>query len=110
MSDPSLVSPDNIAEGYNLFIGEVNETHEYTNTYGEVHTGDAWKPTLRHYCGKRREHMPIVLIVFGDKTHTDLHGSLSVTLIMFTLTCFNRKARNNPKHWRPLAYILNLSH
>ena len=54
--------------------------------------------------------MPIALIVFGDKTHTDLHGALYVAPIIFTLTLFNRAARNNPSFWRPLAYIPNSSH
>ena len=52
----------------------------------------------------------IALIVFGDKSHTDLHGTLSVTPLTFTLTCFNRAARNNNNFWRPLAYIPNLSY
>ena len=54
--------------------------------------------------------MPISLIIFGDKTHTDLYGSLSLTPIIFTLTLFNSKAHNRPAFWRPLAYIPNLSH
>ena len=54
--------------------------------------------------------MPISLIVFGDKTYTDLHGALSVTPIIFTLTLFNNASRNNPAFWRPLAYIPNLTH
>ena len=52
--------------------------------------------------------MPIGLVVFGDKSHTDLHGALSLTPIIFTLAIFNRKARNNPNFWRPIAYIPNL--
>ena len=54
--------------------------------------------------------MPIALILFGDKTHTDLHGTLAVTPLTFTLTCFNRSARNNTAFCRPLAYIPNLSY
>ncbi len=34
--------------------------------------------------------MPVGIIVFGDKSHTDLHGTLSLTPIIFTLTLFNR--------------------
>jgi len=48
--------------------------------------------------------MPIGLVVFGDKSHMDLHGAPSLTPIIFTLTIFNRKARNNPNFWRPIAY------
>ena len=54
--------------------------------------------------------MPVALIVFADKTHTDLHGALSLTPIIFTLTLYNRVSRNNPKFWRPLGYIPNLSY
>jgi len=54
--------------------------------------------------------MPIELIIFGDKSHTDLHGALALTLIIFTLSLFNRTSRNNYKFWRPLAYIPNLGY
>ena len=54
--------------------------------------------------------MPVALIVFGDKSHTDLHGALSITPVLFTLNMFNRTFRNNSNAWRPLAYIPNLSY
>jgi hypothetical protein len=52
--------------------------------------------------------MPVGLIVFADKSHTDLHSALSLTPIKFTLTLFNRASRSNAKFWRPLGYIPNL--
>ncbi len=52
--------------------------------------------------------MPIALIVFGNKPHTDLHGTLSLTTIIFILTLFNQSARNNTRFWRPIGYIPNL--
>jgi len=52
--------------------------------------------------------MPVGLILFGDKSHTDLHGALSLTPVTFTLTLFNRTFRNNSNAWRPLAYLPNL--
>ena len=54
--------------------------------------------------------MPVALIVFGDKLHTDLHGMLALTPVIFTLTQFNQTARNNTKFWRPFGYMPNLSH
>jgi hypothetical protein len=54
--------------------------------------------------------MPVVLIVFGDKSRTDLHRTLSLTPIIFTLTLFNQSARNNTRFWIPIGYIPNLSH
>ncbi len=54
--------------------------------------------------------MPVGLIVFGDKFHTDLHGALSLTPIIFTLTLINHAAQNDSKFWRPIGYIPNLGY
>jgi hypothetical protein len=54
--------------------------------------------------------MPVGLIIFGDKSHTDLQGSLALSPIIFTLTLFNRISQNNTHFWRPLAYIPNLGY
>jgi hypothetical protein len=54
--------------------------------------------------------MPVALIVFGDKSHTDLHRALLLTPIIFTMTLFNQSACNNAKFWRPIGYIPNLSY
>ncbi len=54
--------------------------------------------------------MPIALVIFGDKTHLDLHGSLSTLPIIFTLSYFNQESRNKDKFWHPLAFLPNLSY
>jgi hypothetical protein len=77
----------NFAERYNVLTGEA-DNHPANIKYGEVHTGDAWLPARDRYCQNKTD-MPVVLIVFGDKSHTDLHKALSLTLIIFTLTLFN---------------------
>jgi hypothetical protein len=91
LSDPSVMNKKNFAEGYNVLTGEV-DNHPTNNKYGEVvHTGDAWLPARDRYCQNKTD-MPVGLIVIGDKSHTDLHGALSLTQIIFTLTLFNRAA------------------
>jgi hypothetical protein len=54
--------------------------------------------------------MPVGLIVFGDKSHTNLHETLALTPIMFTLTLFNWTECNNTRFWRLIGYIPNLSY
>jgi len=54
--------------------------------------------------------MPVGIVIFGDKSHTDLHDALALTPILFTLTFFNEKCRNNPKFWRVLGYLPNLGY
>jgi hypothetical protein len=55
-------------------------------------------------------NMPIALVVFGDKSHLDLHGSLSTLPIIFTLSCFNHVSRNKEEFCCPLAFLPNLSY
>ena len=112
LNNPTCMSQSNFAEGYDVLTGLVDQNDPANQRYGEVHTGDAWMPARNRYCpdDEFNNNMPVALIVFGDKTHTDLHGALSVTPIIFTLTMFNRSFRNNSEAWRPLAYIPNLSY
>ena len=113
VTNPLTMNESNIAAGYDVFTGNVDHSFPENQCYGEVHTGNQWIQAKNRYCantGDMVNEMPIALIVFGDKSHTDLHGTLSVTPLTFTLTCFNRAARNNNDFWRPLGYIPNLSY
>ena len=89
LTDDHLMKDDNIAERYELFTGKTDNNHPHNQNYGEIRTGDAWEPAVKKFCGNEGKYMPVSLIVFGDKTYTDLHGALSVTPVIFTLTLFN---------------------
>jgi hypothetical protein len=105
--DENVMRPENIAEGYDIFTGKGNQSED---VYGEIQTGDAWEPARQHFCGEDSCNMPVALVIFGDKSHLDLHGSLSTLPLAFTLTCFNEKSRNRFVFWRPLSFIPNLSY
>jgi hypothetical protein len=40
LTDPSLMNPNNFAEGYNVLTGDVSVDHPSNHKHGEVHTGD----------------------------------------------------------------------
>lgn len=109
LHDPKLMRNENIAPGYNIFTGEELEGWECNDCYGEIHTGSTWKQAVSRYCGIHGKYMPLALVLFGDKSHTDLHGSLSVEPVSFTLSLFNQASRNLPEFWRLLGYIPNLT-
>jgi hypothetical protein len=113
LTDHNLMNKSNIAEGYDIFSGDVDPNNPSNRKYSEVHTGDEWLPARDRFCSPpdlNHNDMPIALIIFGDKSHTDLHGALALTPIIFTLKLFNRTSRNNSKFWQPLAYIPNLGY
>ncbi len=111
LTDQTIMVDTNFADGYDVLTGDVDVNYPSNDKYGEVHTGDAWIPASYRYCSNPQgPTMPVGLIVFGDKSHTNLHGTLSLTPIIFTLTLFNQTAGNNTGFWRPIGYIPNLSY
>ena len=108
--DEQLMRDENFASGLDIFTGAVDRVHEDNYNYGEFHTGDAWKCAVKRIVGTSKKYMPLGLVVFADKSHTDQHGTLSLTPVTFTATFFNRAVRNNPDAWRPMGYIPNLTH
>ncbi len=38
LTNPELMMKENIAEGYDIFTGDVDEDHESNRKYGEIHT------------------------------------------------------------------------
>jgi hypothetical protein len=62
------------------------------------------------FCGDDPRNMPLALVIFGDKAHLDLHGTLSILPLTFTLSCFNEHSRTKSEFWRPLSFIPNLSY
>ena len=109
LTDNSLMKDENLAPGYDIFTGEVSEDHPASKNM-ERYTLVMHGMIQRHdLCGSKGKCTPLALILFEDKTHTDLHGPLSVTPVILPLTLFNCAARNNRSFWRPLTYIPNLS-
>ena len=106
--DESLMHPDNLAEGYDIFTGKATGPCLH---YGEIHTGDAWEPARKYFCGDNYpNNLPVALVVFADESHFDQKGTLKTMPMMFTLSLFNQKARNDVRFWRIMGYIPNLGY
>ncbi len=112
LTDPICMQESNFAPGYNVFAGDVDENHDESKRYSEIHKGDSWLPARDEFCNPNDngDNMPVRLIDFGDKSHTDLDGVLALTPIIFTLTIFNCASRNNTNFWRLLGCIPHLSY
>ena len=72
LHDTVLMQPDNLAEGLDIFTGNVDAQCKFNCLYGEIHTGNAWKPAVQCFCGSEGKTMPFGVVVFGNKSHTDL--------------------------------------
>jgi hypothetical protein len=92
LTNSICMQESNFAPGHDVFNGDVDENHDKNKRYSEIHTGNAWLPARDKLCNPNNngDNMPVGLFFFGDKSHTDLHGALALTPIIFTLTMFNR--------------------
>jgi len=63
--DKSLMNEENFAAGLDIFTGNVDTNCDKNNSYGEIHTGDAWEPARDKFCGHDGKYMPFGMIIFG---------------------------------------------
>ena len=111
LHDKTLMRAENFAEGLDIFTGDVDGNCSVNDCYGEIYIrGPDGVRQQERIVGMEGTYMPFGLVFFADKSHTDLHGALSVTPVTFTASFFNKSTRNNPDCWRPMAYIPNLAY
>jgi hypothetical protein len=60
LTNPFTMDTANIAEGYDMFTGDVDKTHMANKRYWEIHTGDDRLPARDRFC------------TGNDDTHNDM--------------------------------------
>ena len=77
------------------------------DTLADIDTGKAYRKAYKAL--KQQPHdLPCGLIIYMDKLTVDRHGHLALEPVYFTLSLFQRHARNKPEAWRPLGWIPNI--
>ena len=107
LNDKSKMKMENIASNYNLFTGKA--IGEVTHI-DEIHTGWAWEEARAHHCGDDENVLPMGLVAFYDKTHSDLFGALACAPFIVVPTFFNMECRCNTDFWVTLGYVPNIGH
>lgn len=106
----SLLNCDICMKDDNLLWGETPFDHPYSSTHlDDVNDGDVYRQAHKELVTTENLHVPMGIVMFIDKTHTDLHGNLSLEPVMFTFAFFKRDLRYKHEAWRNLGYILNQS-
>ena len=76
------------------------------HVYDDIQTGQRYFQAQLKLCsGDRDVLLPIILFI--DKTHTDVKGNKTLEPVCMTLGIFNRRVRNTHKAWTVLGYIPN---
>jgi hypothetical protein len=74
----------------------------------DIDTGAAFRKGFNIIKTQYPMAVPVGIVIYIDKLALDCHGHLLLEPVYFTLTLFNRLARNQPNAWRPAGYMPNL--
>ena len=105
--DHHCMRKENVIKDFDIFSGQATKD---SDVYGDMHTGELYKKSLKQYVKPDSDEVGVPLYLFIDETQTDLHGSLSTAPIIFTVAWLSQECRNSPDFWRPAGFIPNLKY
>ena len=71
----------------------------------DINSGSVYQEAKKIYVKDPNRDKMIPIILFMDKTHTDINGRLKLEPVMFTLGIFKRECRADPSFWRILGFV-----
>ncbi len=81
LTNKTCMQEQNIAPGYDVFSGDVDEKHIDNQRYGEIHTGDSWLPVRDRFLQlismvDREKQLINILLKHQDKKHNVVLANL----------------------------------
>ena len=109
LRDKELMSPKNLVlDSDPGMVPNLNP-----DKISEINHSDWYQCAYKHFIelyGPNPNRVIAGVILAIDKTHTDAKGKLCLESVNFTLSIFNTETRrNNPRAWRSLGFINDLS-
>jgi hypothetical protein len=105
LQDDELMDESNILDASNMY-----EKGNHHHIYDDINSGTVFRNAYNIYIKDVEKEKLIPIIMFTDKTHTDMHGRLCLEPVQFTLGIFKRDVRNQPRAWRTLGYVTDLKY
>jgi len=86
-----LMQPKHFSPNYAIFSRKPTSP---VTQYGEVHSGNSFKPARTKYCGDDPYNVPFPMILMYDKIHLDIQSLLACSPVIMWPTFFNEECRN----------------
>jgi Plavaka transposase len=100
LSDKELIKAKNLVFHKNP-LEDPNDSDN--TTIKDVNDGSCYKTAYNHYCSNKEKDVLCPLILFIDKTHTDVKGNLTLEPVCITLGIFNQKTETKKKRGESLG-------
>jgi hypothetical protein len=75
------------------------------NVLDDVNSGSVYRQAKTIYVKDPKSDKMIPIILWMDKTHTDINGRLKLEPVMFTLGIFKRECQADPSFWRTIGFV-----
>ena len=117
VTDPTLMKPENYIQE-NFDANTLRPTKHYRDyedddIIDDINAGSLYHEGIEKFCNIPPPPgvdmvVPLPLIFSVDECKTDLHGSLNVDRISFSLGIFNNRLRQKKRSWVDLGMVPNL--
>lgn len=111
LSDPNLMTDANLLINPRTLRNKVNFDTNVAPIIGDINTGSWYQRTEKDVVSQHERsnnQSPLLfvpIILFVDAISIDMYSNLQLTPVTFTLSIFNKAARNRKENWRPLGFI-----
>ena len=110
---PLLLASKNFADRFNAWAKVPDDDPRrqgkpppLDHVYDDVNSGSRYIHAHIKLCtGERDVLLPVIMFI--DKSHTDLKGNKTLEAVCITLGIFPRHIRNKPEAWSVIGYIPN---
>jgi hypothetical protein len=96
----SMLTSPSLMQGENLLFTDDDPfamPPDKAKEYSDINSGSRCRDAHRSLCQPGTIEVPLPIVLFIDKTHTDVRGTLCLESVTMTLGIFRRAARNQPK-------------
>jgi hypothetical protein len=106
LPDKDLMQPENLIFANNPLEKpiEIKNVQEIFDVYH----GYCYINAYHHYCTDNARDVLCPLVLFIDKTHTDVKGNLTLEPVCMTLGIFNHMTRSKEFAWRTIGFVPSL--
>ena len=109
----SLLADPNLMKWDNLQLNKHNPLSMYVpadGMLGDTHSGSVYRQKYNKcFPTTSTKSLLCPIIIYIDKTHIDTKGRFCLEPVVFTLSMFRERTRNQPQAWRHLGFVTDLS-
>ncbi len=110
LGDPELMKAENLVVNQGVGSNPFAKYVSPDGRIGEINSGSWYSDTHDMMITNEEVEFLCPIVIYLDKTFIDVKGRYQMEPVVFTLSIFNQKLRNQSHAWRHLAYMAHAAY